>query len=103
MNHNPLNIPHAHQLADHTGRLESDGPSIPYHLIGDDGFGLNTRLMKPYTKSLNINKDVFNYRLSRARQTVEVSFGILANRFRVLHNRVNCLPRNAELIVEGRI
>ena len=100
VSHNPLRIPLAEQLADHNGKIESDGPKIPYHLVGDDGFGLHTRLIKPYSQQMNATKDMFNYRLSRARQTVEVAFGILANRFRVLHKRVHCLPRNAELIVE---
>ena len=45
--------------------------------------------------------DVVNYRLTRARQVVEIAFGILANRFRVLINHVYCVPSNARLIVEA--
>lgn len=99
--YNPLNIPKAEKLADHTGRVDTNGPKIPYHIVGDDGFGLSSSLIKPYNKVMDAMKDVFNYRLSRTRQTVEVAFGILANRFRVLHNRVHCLPKNAQLIVES--
>lgn len=48
--------------------------------IGDEGFALQTYLMRPYPKATMIN-DVknkkFNMRLSRARRVVENAFGIL--------------------------
>ena len=101
--YNPLSIPPAQILADHAGNVDDGGPNIPLHLVGDDGFGLTARLLKPFSRAMNAMKDVFNYRLSRARQTVEVAFGILANRFRVLHNRVHCHPKNAQLVIESCI
>ena len=47
--------------------------------------------------------DVFNNRLSRARQTVEVAFGILAARFRVLFNKVYADVENALLIIGASV
>ena len=100
---NMLNIPKHKLLADHLGRMEPNGKPIPYHLVGDDGFGIHERLIKPYTKDLDAKMNVFNYRLSRARQTVEVAFGILAARFRVLFNKVYASVENASLIVEASV
>lgn len=68
----------------------SDLPSfehaLPYVFVGDEAFPLMLNVMRPYPgRSVmeSNEKKVFNYRLSRARQTVECAFGILASRFRV--------------------
>ena len=59
----------------------------PVHvLIGDEGFALQTYLMRPYPKVEIINnarKKQFNAHLSRARHVVENAFGILAMKWRV--------------------
>ncbi|XP_071051164.1 uncharacterized protein [Onthophagus taurus] len=59
---------------------------LPYVFVGDEAFPLLENLMRPYPKrkvTANYENKVFNYRLSRARQTVECAFGILAGRFHV--------------------
>lgn len=66
--------------------LPSLADPIPYVFVGDEAFPLSENLMRPYPKRSvtdNYENKVFNYRLSRARQTVECAFGILASRFRV--------------------
>ena len=103
-NSNPLKTPPAHVLVSPMNNVDSRQKPVNYHLIGDDGFGLGLHLMKPYAgRNLLVEMEIFNYRLSRARQVVEVAFGILANRFRVMINRVYCAPSNARLIVEAAV
>lgn len=66
--------------------LPTLGEPMPYVFVGDEAFPLMENLMRPYPKRVvtgNYENKIFNYRLSRARQTVECAFGILASRFRV--------------------
>ena len=54
-----LNLPSAYVLGEH---------SIHYLLIGDDAFAMSFSLLKPFpNKTLDKEKQIFNYRLSRAR------------------------------------
>lgn len=60
--------------------------TLPYLFVGDEAFRPMVNLMRPYPRKKvtnNYQNKVFNYRLSRARQTVECAFGILASRFHV--------------------
>nr|CAH7727160.1 unnamed protein product [Callosobruchus chinensis] len=62
-----------------------DSP-IPYVFVADEAFPLLENVMRPFPRRSvtdNYERKVFNYRLSRARQTVECSFGILSSRFRI--------------------
>ena len=71
-----------------------------YFFVGDDAFPLRTYLMKPYpSRGLTKEERVYNYRLSRARRTVENAFGILANRFRVFHTAICLQPDRVESLI----
>lgn len=75
---NPLNIPQDNPLP-------GTAVSVPYVLLADNAFPLQKHILKPYSlRNLTYDERIFNYRLSRGRRVVENSFGILANRFRVL-------------------
>ncbi|XP_012542349.1 uncharacterized protein LOC105840111 [Monomorium pharaonis] len=75
---NPLNIPEDKPLAG------MDEP-MPYVLLADNAFPLQKHILKPYSlRNLTHDERILNYRVSRERRVVENSFGILANRFRVL-------------------
>ncbi|XP_018394737.1 PREDICTED: putative nuclease HARBI1 [Cyphomyrmex costatus] len=72
-----LNLPAAKNIA-------NTNVTLPYVLVADEAFQLTPYMMRPYPrKDLGIRKKVFNYRLSRARRTVECAFGLLAARWRV--------------------
>lgn len=89
---NSLNLPQPNLLP-------SFHRKMPYVIVGDDAFPLKQNLMKPYPeRGLTVEKRVYNYRLSRARRTVENAFGILANRFRVLLNPIPLSVSKVEMI-----
>ncbi|XP_048036196.1 protein ALP1-like [Megalobrama amblycephala] len=69
--------------------LPASNKTLPYTFVGDEAFPLRTDLMKPYPfRNLDHGQRIFNYRLSRARRTVENAFGILANRLRVFLSNI---------------
>lgn len=73
---------------------------MPHVIVADEAFAMNKHVMKPYArKKLDIQKRVFNYRLSRARRYVECAFGILANKWRVFHTSINLNPDFVEEVV----
>lgn len=83
MQNNELDIPNGKPL-------ESNGKTEPFVLIGDEGFALSHHLLRPYArKNLSDKKKVFNFRLSSARRTVECAFGVLTNKWRLLHRPLN--------------
>ena len=77
---------------------------VPYFFVGDEAFGLKPWIQRPYPgKNFPEDKRIFNYRLSRARRTVENSFGILAARWRILHHPIQTKVETAENIVKAAI
>jgi len=91
---NKLDIPHAESIIPNC--------NLPYVLVGDEAFALSTNFLRPYGgKNLSIKKRVFNYRLTRARRYVECAFGILANKWRVLHRPLNVSKEFAKDIVKA--
>ncbi|CAH1987872.1 unnamed protein product [Acanthoscelides obtectus] len=68
--------------------------------VADDAFALNENILKPFPdRNLSKEQIIFNYRLSRARRTVENAFGILSNRFRVFHTAIPMKPEKVDKIV----
>lgn len=60
--------------------------------------------MRPYPgNNLSDIKNIFNYRLSRARRTIENTFGILVQRWRVLRKPFIADINNCEAIVKATI
>ncbi|XP_066590802.1 uncharacterized protein [Prorops nasuta] len=98
LSNNKLNIP------DGDINLPHSDLKTPMFFIADDAFQLSKRIMKPYSsKNLQYSQQIFNYRLSRARRTIESAFGILASKWRILHNVICVLPDTADIIVNASV
>ncbi|KAL2102135.1 hypothetical protein ACEWY4_001303 [Coilia grayii] len=93
---NKLNIPPPKELP---GRQLP----VPFAIVADEAFGLKPWLMRPYPRTLlDKPKQIFNYRLSRARRCVENVFGVLANRFRVFRKSIPLEPSKTIIITHTR-
>lgn len=70
--------------------LYENGPILPYVLVGEEAFPLTDYMMKPYPgkSGITLEKRIYNYRLSRARRTVENVFGIMASQWRILRRPI---------------
>ena len=54
--------------------------------LGDEDFALSKHFLRPFPRqNLNYERQIFNYRLSRARNVSENTFGLLNSRFRILN------------------
>lgn len=81
--------------------LTMNGSPLPY-LLGDEAFQLTDYLLRPYPgKGLNQERTIFNYRLSRARRTIENTFGILVSRWRILKRLIICTVEKSMKIVQA--
>jgi len=76
-----------------------EGTPVPHVLLGDKAFGLSKNLLRPYpSKNLSHDKRIYNYRHATARRVLECTFGILSNKWHVLHSFILVHP-NFEFIV----
>ena len=83
-----------------------DGMNMPFpHVfIGDEAFPLTRYMMRPYPRrALTDEKRIFNYRLSRARRTIENTFGILTARWRILQKPLCMSPANLESVFQALV
>lgn len=75
---------------------------LPYVVLGDEAFKLTTKLMRPYSQDqakLDVMKRIYNYRHCRARRTVENSFGLLCQVFRIFHTQIAVQPEIIDKII----
>lgn len=95
---NDLNLP--------KGNAELPGSELqmPCFFVADDAFVLTENMMKPYSKRyLNEKEKNFNYRLSRARRTIENAFGILSARWRIFRRPIAVNPTTVDNIIVSAI
>ncbi|XP_068083469.1 uncharacterized protein [Anabrus simplex] len=92
------------QLPEEKSLPGTESPKVPYFFVGNEVFGLNKYLLRPFGGThLTVKKIIFNYRLCRARRYVECAFGILTNKWRVFHRPINVEPDFAVIIVNACI
>lgn len=93
LENNTLNIPGLRNLP-------GTSDACPHVIVADDAFALKTYLLKPYAlRNLIPDQRTFNYRLSRARRTVENAFGQLSQRFRVFGRPIPLTPDKVKTLV----
>ncbi|XP_023711674.2 uncharacterized protein LOC111866708 [Cryptotermes secundus] len=74
--------------------------NMNFVFVADEAFALRENILKPFPcKDLTHEKQIFNYRLSRARRCAENAFGVLAARFRIFHTTINMQPLKVNDIV----
>ena len=78
-------------IENRTVQVEANGPEIPVVLLGDPAYPMKQWLQKPFTDRANLTQEqsYFNYRLSRARMTIEDSFGRFKGRWRRFLKRID--------------
>ena len=75
---------------------------LPIVFVADEPFPLNDNLMRPFPgQQLIPEKRIFNYRLSRARRTVENALGIMSSRFGVFRRAMAVTPSTADEVVKA--
>lgn len=75
--------------------LPGSNIKLGHFLVGDEAFSLDTFMMKPYARKIaknDLRKEIYNYRLCRARRVSENAFGLLCQIFRVFYTPIGIAP-----------
>ncbi|KAE8738258.1 hypothetical protein FOCC_FOCC016269, partial [Frankliniella occidentalis] len=76
--------------------------ATPHMLVGDDAYPLGRHIMKLFEGDfLPDKKVIFNHRLSRARRTIENTFGIMTARWRILRRHFIASKRTAKAVIKA--
>jgi hypothetical protein len=71
--------------------MDGSGETFPYYFIADKAFPMKINLMSSYTRRMLTNKRrIFNFRLCRARKSVECAFGISNVTFKIFEGPICC-------------
>ncbi|XP_003426874.1 protein ALP1-like [Nasonia vitripennis] len=86
-------------------KINETGPELPYVLAGNENFPLTVNLLRPYaaTSDLDLPKQVFNYRIGRARKCSDCAFRILTNQWRIFHKKFSNSASNTIKITKAAI
>lgn len=74
---------------------------MPHILLGDPAYPLKPFLMRPFpVTKLELSETIFNEHLSKARQVIECTFGIITNKLRLLQKAIDVNLDFADKIVK---
>ncbi|XP_017465225.1 PREDICTED: uncharacterized protein LOC108358412 [Rhagoletis zephyria] len=76
---------------------------FPHYFVGDAAFPLRNYFIKPYSQVPDSSRENFNKRVSSARIRIEIAFGILSSRWRILRICIGLSPANAKKVVLATI
>lgn len=92
-----LNIP-----PDQTLPNDETGLPMPFVFVADEAFALTDHVQRPFgRRNLSIDRKIYNYRLTRARRMVECTFGIMANKWRILHRALDVNLKFCDAIIQA--
>ena len=91
---NSLNVPEG-------SKIPGMDVELPYFLVEDEIFALKTWLMRPYPSTLDETQRIYNYRVSRARRTIENVFEVLAARWRIFRKAIRADIKTGEAIAQA--
>lgn len=90
LKNNSLNLPDANE----------NDEGLNFVFVADDAFPLHNNILKPLSqKNLTKEKRIYNYRISRTRNVVENTFGLISGVFRILHTPISIAPEKIKYIV----
>ena len=85
----------------HPKQIPGTTTKLPYVILG---YPLKEYLMRPYSTENAAGcreTEVYNYRHSRARRTVECAFGILVSKWRCLKTELQISPKHVDKLVSA--
>ncbi|KPJ19550.1 hypothetical protein RR48_05936, partial [Papilio machaon] len=83
-------------------KLPGSDLTLPHVLVGNAGYPLKTYLMRPYPSlKLDNERKIFNDRLFRARDTIDVAFGVLTNKWHIFNKSLETNTKHAVLIIKA--
>jgi len=92
-----LNLPSPKPLP-----LTDNNENFPFYFVADEAFPLKNNIMRPYPKRiLDMKKRIFNFRLSRARKSVECAFGMLVSKFRLFEGPICCKEETINSVIRS--
>lgn len=82
--------------------LRESAFKYPFQFVGDEAFPLKPYLARPYGgRTLNVERRIFNYRLSWARRVIENTFGIFVSKWRVFRQSINLKPSTVTIVIKA--
>ncbi|GFN88934.1 nuclease harbi1-like protein [Plakobranchus ocellatus] len=82
--------------------LPNTDQELPFVFLADEAYPLRENLLTPYARrSLSNPSRIFNARLSRARKSVECTFGLVKKKIEVLQRPIRCSVERATIIIQA--
>ena len=96
---NKVHLPEADSFEE-----SSISEKVPYHLVRDEAFALQSWLLRPYLiQGIPEGQAIFNYGLSKTRRVTENAFWILSAHWRIFMRRIQNSVDSMQMIVRAAV